>query len=108
MTRNSRKTLITPAKLIIAVGLSLIIYRYYGLHYRRSTAAITVISVSQGDSNVPIAGVNGDLELWDTKLDIRFSEGLSLFNGKWFLYYGCADTFVGVTMCDSRIAAVNK
>ena len=25
-----------------------------------------------------------------------FAEGLVLFNGKWLLYYGCADTFVGV------------
>ena len=25
-----------------------------------------------------------------------FAEGLSLFNGKWYLYYGTADTFVGV------------
>lgn len=25
-----------------------------------------------------------------------FSEGLVLFKGKWFLYYGCADSFVGV------------
>lgn len=25
-----------------------------------------------------------------------FAEGLVLFKGKWFLYYGCADTFVGV------------
>jgi beta-1,2-mannosidase len=25
-----------------------------------------------------------------------FSEGLVLFKGRWFLYYGCADTFVGV------------
>ena len=25
-----------------------------------------------------------------------FAEGLSLFNGKWYLYYGTADTYVGV------------
>jgi predicted GH43/DUF377 family glycosyl hydrolase len=25
-----------------------------------------------------------------------FAEGLVLFKGRWFLYYGCADTFVGV------------
>ena len=25
-----------------------------------------------------------------------FAEGLVLFNGRWFLYYGCADSFVGV------------
>ncbi len=27
-----------------------------------------------------------------------FGEGLVLFRGKWFLYYGCADTFVGVAV----------
>ena len=31
-----------------------------------------------------------------------FIEGLVLFHGKWFLYYGCADTFVGVAMADSK------
>jgi predicted GH43/DUF377 family glycosyl hydrolase len=25
-----------------------------------------------------------------------FGEGLVLFHGKWFLYYGCADSFVAV------------
>jgi predicted GH43/DUF377 family glycosyl hydrolase len=25
-----------------------------------------------------------------------FIEGLVLFKNQWFLYYGCADTFVGV------------
>ena len=30
-----------------------------------------------------------------------FIEGLVLFKGKFFLYYGCADTFVGVATCDS-------
>jgi predicted GH43/DUF377 family glycosyl hydrolase len=29
-----------------------------------------------------------------------FIEGLVLFEGKWFLYYGAADTFVGVAFCD--------
>ncbi len=29
-----------------------------------------------------------------------FSEGLALFKGKWMLYYGCADTFVGVATAD--------
>jgi predicted GH43/DUF377 family glycosyl hydrolase len=33
-----------------------------------------------------------------------FSEGLVLFNGKWFLYYGCADTFVGVATADATPA----
>jgi predicted GH43/DUF377 family glycosyl hydrolase len=27
-----------------------------------------------------------------------FAEGLVLFRGKWFLYYGCADSFVGVAV----------
>jgi predicted GH43/DUF377 family glycosyl hydrolase len=27
-----------------------------------------------------------------------FAEGLVLFKGKWFLYYGCADSFVGVAV----------
>lgn len=30
------------------------------------------------------------------KSGTTFAEGLVLFKGKWFLYYGCADTFVGV------------
>jgi len=31
-----------------------------------------------------------------------FIEGLSLFQGKWFLYYGCADTFVGVAIAPAK------
>jgi len=31
-----------------------------------------------------------------------FIEGLVLFKGKWLLYYGCADTFVGVCLADAR------
>ena len=33
-----------------------------------------------------------------------FIEGLSLFQEKWFLYYGCADTFVGVAVCPATIS----
>lgn len=33
-----------------------------------------------------------------------FIEGLSLFQGNWFLYYGCADTFVGVAVCPATLA----
>ena len=29
-----------------------------------------------------------------------FTEGLVWHEGKWFLYYGCADSFVGVAVCD--------
>ncbi len=29
-----------------------------------------------------------------------FIEGMTLFNGKWFLYYGCADSKVGVAVYD--------
>ncbi len=29
-----------------------------------------------------------------------FTEGLVFFHGKWFLYYGAADTYVGVAECD--------
>ena len=29
-----------------------------------------------------------------------FTEGLVWHRGKWFLYYGCADSFVGVAVCD--------
>jgi predicted GH43/DUF377 family glycosyl hydrolase len=29
-----------------------------------------------------------------------FAEGLVYFQGKWFLYYGCADSFVGMAMWD--------
>jgi predicted GH43/DUF377 family glycosyl hydrolase len=31
-----------------------------------------------------------------------FAEGLVAFKGKWFLYYGCADSLVGVTIADIR------
>jgi len=31
-----------------------------------------------------------------------FIEGLVLFHNKWFLYYGCADTFVGVALADVK------
>jgi len=31
-----------------------------------------------------------------------FIEGLVLFHEKWFLYYGCADSFVGVAMADVK------
>ncbi len=31
-----------------------------------------------------------------------FVEGLVLFRGKWFLYYGCADSLVGVAIADSH------
>ena len=29
-----------------------------------------------------------------------FTQGLVWHQGKWFLYYGCADSFVGVAVCD--------
>ena len=29
-----------------------------------------------------------------------FAEGLVRFGGRWFLYYGCADSYVGVAVCD--------
>lgn len=35
-----------------------------------------------------------------------FVEGLVLFKGKWFLYYGTADSFVGVAVHDPRQAKV--
>ena len=31
-----------------------------------------------------------------------FIEGLVLFKNKWFLYYGCADTFVGVAVAEVK------
>lgn len=31
-----------------------------------------------------------------------FSEGLVLFQGKWWMYYGCADSFVGVATAPAR------
>ena len=31
-----------------------------------------------------------------------FTEGLVYHQGKWFLYYGCADSFVGVAVCDPQ------
>ena len=29
-----------------------------------------------------------------------FIEGLTFFKGRWYLYYGCADSLVGVAVCD--------
>jgi beta-1,2-mannosidase len=34
-----------------------------------------------------------------------FAEGLVYYNNTWFLYYGCADTFVGVAMARQAAAA---
>lgn len=31
-----------------------------------------------------------------------FAEGLVLFNGNWYLYYGCADSFVGVAVASEE------
>jgi predicted GH43/DUF377 family glycosyl hydrolase len=31
-----------------------------------------------------------------------FTEGLAFFHGKWFLYYGAADSYVGVAVCDGQ------
>jgi len=30
-----------------------------------------------------------------------FIEGLALYKGKWLLYYGCADSFIGVAACEA-------
>ena len=37
-----------------------------------------------------------------------FIEGLVLFKGQWFLYYGCADTFVGVAIAKAKPGELNK
>ena len=37
-----------------------------------------------------------------------FIEGLVFFKGKWFLYYGCADSMVGVAVFDPGDAASSK
>jgi len=34
------------------------------------------------------------------KAGTTFTEGLVFFKGKWFVYYGCADSFVGVAISD--------
>lgn len=31
-----------------------------------------------------------------------FIEGLTFFKGRWYLYYGCADSFVGVAVCKPK------
>ena len=36
------------------------------------------------------------------KAGTTFSEGLVLFQGKWWMYYGCADSFVGVATAPVR------
>lgn len=38
------------------------------------------------------------------KAGTTFAEGLVYFHGKWFLYYGCADSDVGVAMADGTHA----
>jgi predicted GH43/DUF377 family glycosyl hydrolase len=35
--------------------------------------------------------------------DVVFSEGLVKRNGRWYLYYGCADTYIGVAISDETI-----
>jgi predicted GH43/DUF377 family glycosyl hydrolase len=34
-----------------------------------------------------------------------FTEGLVPFKNQWFLYYGCADTFVGVATAPAALSA---
>ena len=34
-----------------------------------------------------------------------FAEGLVYRKSRWFLYYGCADSFVGMAMADAREAS---
>ncbi len=36
-----------------------------------------------------------------------FIEGLTFFKNRWFLYYGCADSFVGVAIADAKPAELN-
>jgi len=36
------------------------------------------------------------------KQGTTFIKGLTLFQRKGFLYYGCADTFVGVAICSAK------
>jgi predicted GH43/DUF377 family glycosyl hydrolase len=31
-----------------------------------------------------------------------FSEGLVIFKGRWWMYYGCADSFVGVASAPAK------
>jgi predicted GH43/DUF377 family glycosyl hydrolase len=31
-----------------------------------------------------------------------FAEGLVYYKNRWLLYYGCADTFVGVAIAETR------
>jgi predicted GH43/DUF377 family glycosyl hydrolase len=33
---------------------------------------------------------------------VTFSEGLSYFNNKWFLYYGTADSKIAVAVCEKK------
>jgi predicted GH43/DUF377 family glycosyl hydrolase len=37
-----------------------------------------------------------------------FAEGLVFFEEKWFLYYGCADSRVGVAVFDPKASASSK
>ena len=49
------------------------------------------------------SGNNGD-GCYAANAGTVFTEGLVWHRGKWFLYYGCADSFVGVAVCDPATA----
>ncbi len=53
--------------------------------------------------NVPFIHPEKDYELAGLVNKVAFSEGLVFFKGKWFLYYGTADSKIAVAVCENDI-----
>jgi predicted GH43/DUF377 family glycosyl hydrolase len=53
--------------------------------------------------NVPFIYPEKDYELAGLVNKVTFSEGLVFFKGKWFLYYGTADSKIAVAVCENDI-----
>lgn len=53
--------------------------------------------------NAPFIYPEKDYELAGLVNKVTFSEGLVFFNGKWFLYYGTADSKIAVAVCENDI-----
>ena len=53
-------------------------------------------------SPYPILEPTEDLEREGQVADVVFTEGLVAFHGRWFLYYGMADSRIGVALLDDQ------
>ncbi|HJO94465.1 MAG TPA: glycoside hydrolase family 130 protein [Victivallales bacterium] len=52
-------------------------------------------------SDKPILEITEDFEKRGQVNNVLFSEGLVLLNNKWHIYYGCADTYIGVATAEN-------